>query len=99
MACEYLDNDEAASGIKFGSRPHTNTLMDTSDQIPRSLVAQTCYSTIDGILKDLKLCSRRIYHAQAIHADEVQLLQRVYYRNKNQHRDWIKFAGRSLGLM
>ncbi|KAF8628324.1 hypothetical protein AX15_003870 [Amanita polypyramis BW_CC] len=60
--------------------------MDAISQIPRALVPHTCYSAIDSILKDLKIYSRRIYYALASHADELQLLQRIYYKSKNQHR-------------
>jgi hypothetical protein len=60
--------------------------MDTNTQIPRTLIPPACYPTIDTICKDLKLCSRRIRHALDSHADEFQLLQRIYYKNKNQHR-------------
>jgi hypothetical protein len=61
--------------------------MDTdSSLVPRALVPHAFHSTIDAILKDLKICSRRIHHALDTHADELKLLQRVYYKNKNQHR-------------
>src|SRR6266550_2545940 len=61
--------------------------MDTdSSLVPRALVPHAFHSAIDAILKDLKICSRRIHHALNTHTDELQLLHRVYYKNKNQHR-------------
>ncbi|KAF8636713.1 hypothetical protein AX17_003516 [Amanita inopinata Kibby_2008] len=60
--------------------------MNASTQIPRTLVPQSSYATIDSILKDLKICSRRIQQALAAHADELQVLHRIYYKSKNQHR-------------
>ncbi|KAM6500558.1 hypothetical protein JOM56_003572 [Amanita muscaria] len=60
--------------------------MDGNKQIPRTLVPQESYSSIDAVLKDLKHCLRRIHNALATHADEHQLLQRIFYKNKNQHR-------------
>lgn len=61
--------------------------MDTgSSLVPRALVPYAFHSAIDALLKDLKICSRRIHHALVTHADELQLLRRVYYKNKNQHR-------------
>ena len=60
---------------------------DSSESlVPRALVPHALHTTINAILKDLKICSRRIQHALDSHADEVQLLNRVYYKSKNQHR-------------
>ncbi|KAK2466954.1 hypothetical protein APHAL10511_001212 [Amanita phalloides] len=56
------------------------------DSFPRSLLPCASHSTIDAILKDLKICHRRIHHALDYHADELRLLRRLYYKSKNQHR-------------
>jgi hypothetical protein len=59
---------------------------DSESLVPRALVPHALHNDIDAILKDLKICSRRLHHALDSHADEVQLLDRVYYKSKNQHR-------------
>ncbi|OJT06068.1 hypothetical protein TRAPUB_3003 [Trametes pubescens] len=41
---------------------------------------------IDGVLKQLKACSRRLQTALACHHTELQILERLYYKGKNQHR-------------
>ena len=41
---------------------------------------------VDASLKDLKLLSRRLHTLLNTHATELQFLQRLYYKNKNQHR-------------
>ncbi|KAH9842785.1 uncharacterized protein C8Q71DRAFT_221077 [Rhodofomes roseus] len=43
-------------------------------------------SDINGILKQLKACTRRLQTAYASHALELQVLERLYYKGKNQHR-------------
>lgn len=41
---------------------------------------------VDAGLKSLKLLSRRLHTLLDTHATELQILQRLYYKNKNQHR-------------
>ncbi|KAI0637045.1 hypothetical protein C8Q77DRAFT_1095741 [Trametes polyzona] len=41
---------------------------------------------IDAVLKQLKACSRRLQAALACHRTELQVLERLYYKGKNQHR-------------
>jgi hypothetical protein len=41
---------------------------------------------IDGALKDLKAASRRLRSACAALQDESRVLERLYYKGKNQHR-------------
>jgi hypothetical protein len=48
---------------------------------------------VDAVLKDLKLCSRRIEGALSTHRVELQVLERLYYKGKNQHRSAL-FWGR-----
>ncbi|KIK59885.1 hypothetical protein GYMLUDRAFT_44365 [Collybiopsis luxurians FD-317 M1] len=44
------------------------------------------HATIDFVLKDLKLFSRRLSTVSTALADETQILDRLHYKNKNQHR-------------
>ena len=43
-------------------------------------------SKIDTCLKNLKLLNRQLHTLAITHATELQILQRLYYKNKNQHR-------------
>jgi hypothetical protein len=53
-----------------------------------NLSAQT-QSSIDPILKDLRSCSRKLQTTLSTHTDELRLLERLYYKGKNQHRSAI----------
>ncbi|KAG1756828.1 uncharacterized protein EDB91DRAFT_1241873 [Suillus paluster] len=53
---------------------------------PRASLENSSHSTVDGILKDLKAYARRLQAALATYQDEMQVLERLYYRSKNQHR-------------
>ncbi|KAF5315961.1 hypothetical protein D9611_004658 [Ephemerocybe angulata] len=44
------------------------------------------YSSIDSFLKPLKGTSRRLQVVSTVLANETQLLQRIFYKGKNQHR-------------
>ncbi|KAJ3545356.1 hypothetical protein NMY22_g2472 [Coprinellus aureogranulatus] len=44
------------------------------------------YPSVDTFLRPLKATSRRLQVASTTLADEHQLLQRIYYKGKNQHR-------------
>lgn len=57
----------------------------------RASLENSSYSTVDGILKDLKACSRRLQAALASYQDEMKVLERLYYRSKNQHRAALFF--------
>ncbi|KAI0748045.1 hypothetical protein C8Q80DRAFT_1270493 [Daedaleopsis nitida] len=75
------------------------TCFDTIAMVPRrhvsppalkctqrsSLEAEKC-PTVDAILKQLKACSRRLQAALSSHRTELQVLERLYYKGKNQHR-------------
>lgn len=50
-----------------------------------SMDASQCFK-IDAGLKNFKLLSRRLHTLLNTHATELQILQRLYYKNKNQHR-------------
>ncbi|KAI0374813.1 hypothetical protein BV20DRAFT_960994 [Pilatotrama ljubarskyi] len=70
---------------------------------PRVSVDSAVSPTIDAVLKQLKTCSRRLQAALACHRTELQVLERLYYKGKNQHRTALfwqrvaemrKFGGR-----
>ncbi|KAJ7709949.1 hypothetical protein B0H17DRAFT_246790 [Mycena rosella] len=46
----------------------------------------TLHPSIDASLKDLKTCARRLQPILATFSDELQILHRLYYKGKNQHR-------------
>lgn len=52
----------------------------------RSSVELSLHSRVDSILKALKSCSRRVDTALSAHKNELHVLQRLYYKGKNQHR-------------
>lgn len=58
----------------------------TSEQTPRASIDPSRHGSIDAELKSLKLYSRRLQSLLTVHATELQVLQRLYYKNKNQHR-------------
>ncbi|OAX44608.1 hypothetical protein K503DRAFT_728834 [Rhizopogon vinicolor AM-OR11-026] len=53
---------------------------------PRVSLDGSLHSTVDGILKDLKAYSRRLQAALVSYQDEIHVLERLYYKSKNQHR-------------
>ncbi|KAI0781013.1 hypothetical protein BD413DRAFT_17917 [Trametes elegans] len=53
---------------------------------PRASLDPTTTPAIDAALKRLKACSRRLQAALASHRTELQVLERLYYKGKNQHR-------------
>ena len=53
---------------------------------PRSALEASNHPAIDTVLKQLKTCSRRLQAALASHRTELQILERLYYKGKNQHR-------------
>ncbi|EIW60456.1 uncharacterized protein TRAVEDRAFT_165252, partial [Trametes versicolor FP-101664 SS1] len=53
---------------------------------PRASIDPVDTPEIDGVLKQLKACSRRLQAALACHRTELQVLERLYYKGKNQHR-------------
>ncbi|KAG1865252.1 hypothetical protein C8R48DRAFT_706571 [Suillus tomentosus] len=59
--------------------------------LERASLENSSHSTVDGILKDLKACSRRLQAALASYQDEMKVLERLYYRSKNQHRAALFF--------
>lgn len=52
----------------------------------RKSLDHSIYSSIDSFLKPLKGTSRRLQVVSTVLANETQLLQRIFYKGKNQHR-------------
>ncbi|KAJ3998192.1 hypothetical protein F5050DRAFT_1567687 [Lentinula boryana] len=52
----------------------------------RGFLPRNRHATVDSVLKDLKLYSRRLSTMTTALAEETQILDRLYYKNKNQHR-------------
>jgi hypothetical protein len=59
---------------------------DVSSSQARATVAPTSHPAIDVILKDLKAFSRRLKSLISLHNDEHRILDRLYYKGKNQHK-------------
>ncbi|KAF9653093.1 hypothetical protein BDM02DRAFT_3265744 [Thelephora ganbajun] len=53
---------------------------------PRSSLDSKFHSTVDGVLKELKTTSRELQKIIASFRLELELLDRLFYKNKNQHR-------------
>ncbi|RPD79992.1 hypothetical protein L226DRAFT_187761 [Lentinus tigrinus ALCF2SS1-7] len=53
---------------------------------PRVSLSPDKSPVIDSVLKQLKACSRRLQAALSSHRTELQVLERLYYKGKNQHR-------------
>ncbi|EMD38531.1 hypothetical protein CERSUDRAFT_48567 [Gelatoporia subvermispora B] len=52
----------------------------------RSSIDSEKHSDVDAALKQLKTCTRRLQAALSAHRTELQVLERLYYKGKNQHR-------------
>ncbi|KDQ60870.1 hypothetical protein JAAARDRAFT_565027 [Jaapia argillacea MUCL 33604] len=55
----------------------------------RSSLDASLLTSVDSALKDLKGCCRQLQTLLSVHADEVQVLERLHYKGKNQHRSAI----------
>ncbi|KDR81569.1 hypothetical protein GALMADRAFT_239595 [Galerina marginata CBS 339.88] len=58
----------------------------SAENIPRASIQPARYGGIDTELKNLKLLARRLQPILTIHSTELQIFQRLCYKNKNQHR-------------
>ena len=54
--------------------------------LERSLLGSEHHPAVDAVLKQLRVCSRRLQAALDSHRTEMQVLERLYYKGKNQHR-------------
>jgi len=53
---------------------------------PRSLSDSKIHPIVDGVLKELKSASRELQKVFTSFRLELELLDRLFYKNKNQHR-------------
>src|SRR5277367_4797599 len=53
---------------------------------PRSSLELSKHGHIDAVLKELKVSSRRLRCVSVVLRDESNILERLYYKGKNQHR-------------
>jgi len=83
------------------SFPNINHGMSNSTRIPnvtlqeRTNVNPSTFSAVDAFLKPLKTTCRRLHAVSTTLSNEEQLLNRVFYKGKNQHRSalfWRKAA-------
>ena len=54
--------------------------------LPRDSIDPSFHLSLDSVLKDLKSCSRRLESIFSAYRDELQILERLFYKGKNQHR-------------
>ncbi|KAF8557794.1 hypothetical protein OG21DRAFT_1434695 [Imleria badia] len=59
--------------------------------VPRNAIDHAHHKEIDAILKDLRVSSRRLKTALDSFNDELRILERLYYKCKNQHRTALFF--------
>lgn len=62
---------------------------------PRASLDADTHASIDAILKDMKIEMRHLHAVFSLYQKEVQILQRLYYKGKNQHRSalfWKRFS-------
>lgn len=52
----------------------------------RNSLGPSSHAAVDSALKDLKSCSRRLQCAVSTFQTELHVLERLYYKGKNQHR-------------
>ncbi|KAH9951346.1 hypothetical protein B0H21DRAFT_278183 [Amylocystis lapponica] len=53
---------------------------------PRAAADSAARPQLDAVLKQLKSCTRRLRAALESHRTELRVLERLYYKGKNQHR-------------
>ncbi|KAH7930817.1 hypothetical protein BV22DRAFT_1027976 [Leucogyrophana mollusca] len=58
---------------------------------PRTSLDPKHYPTTDAVMKDLKTCSRRLQIVLSSYGDDLRILDRLYYKSKNQHRMALYF--------
>jgi len=58
----------------------------TSSRSAKNSLDATLHPQIDAALKQLKSCARSLQPILSTFSDELQILHRIYYKGKNQHR-------------
>ncbi|KAJ8487018.1 hypothetical protein ONZ51_g4428 [Trametes cubensis] len=66
--------------------PRRHTHPPPLNCLSRATVDTAYTPAIDAVLKQLKSSTRRLQAALASHRTELQVLERLYYKGKNQHR-------------
>ncbi|KAF8520232.1 hypothetical protein BU17DRAFT_47200, partial [Hysterangium stoloniferum] len=66
------------------SSNHPGHLVHTT--IPRGSLDVSLHTTVDESLKDLKIVHQRLEENITALSSELRLLERIYYKGKNQHR-------------
>ena len=78
-ATEAVVRRSVRTDVLLSMPPHVNFT-------PRSSLDSKIHSTADGVLKELKSASRELQKIFASFRLELELLDRLFYKNKNQHR-------------
>lgn len=66
-----------------------------TNQRPRDTLDQALHFSVDSALKNLKKCRNQFKTILATFQDELHILERLYYKGKNQHRSalfWKRVA-------
>ncbi|KAK0503218.1 hypothetical protein EDD18DRAFT_1136933 [Armillaria luteobubalina] len=66
-----------------------------TNQRPRHTLDQALHFSVDAVLKNLKKCRNQYKTILATFQDELDILERLYYKGKNQHRSalfWKRVA-------
>lgn len=59
--------------------------------LPRNSVSIHLHKDVDILLKELKPCARHLRATLGSYTDELRILERLYYKNANQHRAALFF--------
>ncbi|KAG1731921.1 hypothetical protein EDB19DRAFT_1311922 [Suillus lakei] len=86
-----LTSENSYPGLEMNARRARSRPPTTTSFSQRASLENSLHSAVDSILKDLKAYSRRLQAALASYQDEMQVLERLYYRSKNQHRAALFF--------
>ncbi|KAF9464649.1 hypothetical protein BDZ94DRAFT_454330 [Collybia nuda] len=70
----------------MGHHMHRHVRIHAIDRRSRNSLDHTKHSSIDSILNDIKHCARSLRTLLKTQLDEARILERLYYKGKNQHR-------------
>lgn len=56
---------------------------------PRTTIPKHLHVIVDSVLKDLKTVSKRITAFTSPFQEELRVLERLFYKNKNQHKSAV----------
>jgi hypothetical protein len=74
---------------RSASRPKRTVAPPKAEYTPKAQLAEGLHSRVEAQLKRLKLVSRELRHHIAAFESEARILERVYYKGKNQHRSAV----------